>query len=293
MKAMNSYQDGLKLVVSYPKYWLVFYGFNVLFAIIIAYPAHVLISRYFGHSLRADYFLNQFDFMAIVNFLRDNASGLSALSATLLILGLLYGFLQFFLMGGIYSIYIQEDSPTDLSSFWKLCSLYFWKFFKILLIGFLLFLFTVFVYFLLMAILGYVKPYIPSEILSSLLRGGALFSILLLVLFFDMLLDYTKTFLVLNNQKSAMLSFVKAGKFVFRHLGSTIFLYFLLLLTEVFLIAAYLFSSRFFDGRSLLFIGILFLLQQAFVFLEIGLRLQFFASQIVLVKRKKWPFSYF
>ncbi len=293
MKAMNSFQDGLKLVISHLKYWIVFYAFNLVFAAIIAYPAHVLISRYFGHSLRAENFLNQFDFMATVNFLRDNASGLSAIAATLLILGLFYLLLQYFLMGGIYSIYIQEEPPSDLPNFWKLCAEYFGRFFRILLIWLLLLMIVVFVYFLLIGVLNSIKSHIFDEILSSLMRGSVLFVVAMLFLFFDMLIDYTKTFLVLDNHRSVLLSFGKAINFAFRHLGSVTLLYFLLILSAVFLIAAYLFGSHFFDGRSWLFIAILFALQQVFIFLRVGLRLQFFASQIVLVKRTRWPFSYF
>ena len=97
-------------------------------------------------------------------------------------------------------------------------------------------------------------------------------------------MDDTKTFLVLDNHRRVLICFGKALGFVFYHLGSVSVLYFLLFLNAIFLIAAYLFGSHFFDGRSWFLIVILFAFQQIFIFLRVGLRLQFFASQIVLVK---------
>ena len=293
IKAMNSFWDGLRLVAKYPKHWFMFYAINFLFAIVIAYPARALVGNYFGHSLQADYFLNQFNYMAVVNFLKDNASGLSVLLAVFLVLALFYLLIQYFLAGGIYSIYIQEDPPTDLPGFFQLCTEFFGRFLRILLLGLLFLLTVVFIYFLLNGFLGLLKKHIFNEIYSSLLRGSVLFAIVLLVLFFSMLLDYTKTFLVLDKHKSVLAAFAKSVGFVAQHFGSTILLYFLLVLTGVFLIAVYLVVSRYFNGQSWLYIGILFALQQIFIFFRVGLRLQFFASQIALAKNIRKPFSFF
>jgi len=293
MKSFNSYRDGFSVVTKHPKYWVMFYGFNLMFAMVSAYPAHTLINRYFGHSLRAEHILNVFDFMAIVNFLRDNASGLSVLVATLFILSLLYWVLYYFFMGGVYSIYIQEEPLMNFSGFWNLCAEYFGRFFRIFLLGLLLLLVTVFIYFLFMAVLKSLKPHIFNEIVSSILRFGVLFVVIMVFLFFTMLLDYTKTFLVLDNYRSVFRSFKKAVYFVFHHLGATLFLYGLLSLTGLFLMVVYLVGCHFLTGEHLFYIGILFIFQQVVIFLKVGLRLQFFASQIVLVRRIRSPFSYF
>ncbi|NOY78153.1 MAG: hypothetical protein GXO76_09840 [Calditrichaeota bacterium] len=289
---MKSYTDGLTKVIQNKKYWLLFYAFNLMFALISAYPAHTLISRYLNHSLRAEDILRSFDFMAIVNFFRDNASGLSVLVASLFIVSLVYGVLYYFLMGGVYSVYGQKDAPTPFSDFWNLCSDYFLRFFRIFLLGALLLLILLPVYFLFMSVLRFLKPHIFNEIISSLLRGGALFLIGALFLFFNMLLDYTKTFLVLDNHRSVLFSFAEAVRFVFRHPGSTLFLYGVLCLTGLFLMGVYWVGSHFLTGGNLVSIGALFLFQQFIIFLKVGLRLQFFASQIVLVNRIRSPFSY-
>ncbi|HDL78517.1 MAG TPA: hypothetical protein ENH09_02960 [Bacteroidetes bacterium] len=293
MKTVNAFVEGLKLVLRYRKYWFLLYGFNLLFALIAAYPFRILVRRYFGHSLSAGAFLTQFDFMALTNFLKDNAPALSVMTALLVVIGLFYWIFQYFFAGGLYYLFLNEDAPKDLPNFWKMAAIYFGRFMRILLIGVILWIVVLFIYFGLLEGLSVIKKHLFNEIFSSLLRGGILAIVLVIILFFNMLLDYTKTFLVLDEQSSVLKSFLKAIGFVFKHSLNTLSLYYLVSLAGAFLIVSYLLGSTFFNGEQAVSLLILFGIQQILIFLKIGLRLEFYASQIALVKMTRWPFSYF
>jgi hypothetical protein len=205
-----------------------------------------------------------------------------------LIFGILYVILHTFLAGGILYIFQKEDHRFSLKNFFKGAGSHFFRFFLLMLLSWLFFLLIgQVVKSSLDSILDNVRETAFSEITPFYL--GLVFSAvtLFLLLFIQMVFDYGRIKIVLEERRDILTAAAGAFGFVFRHLGSTLGLFYLLFIVQVVFTLFYILIQGLIPQSSFIGILVAFLFQQIFIFGLIWIRCWLYSSQMELFRYLK------
>lgn len=283
---------------------------NLVFSLILAFPLYHALKDSFGESLVGERMAEGFDYLWWEEF-RDEAKGLEKtftpsiigkgailnnlegllmmrflrLPPVVLFVGLLYILLHTFLAGGILSIYNKEDVEFSSGEFFKGSGGHFFRFLLLMLLSWLFFILFPFVIFgMLGSVLENVRENAFSEVLPFYL--GLLFNIivLFLFLFIQMVFDYGRIKIVVEESRNVLRATLGAFGFVFRNLGSTLGLFYSLFLVQVAVTLIYILIQGFIPQSH--FWGLLgaFLFQQVFIFSLIWARCWLYSSQMELYR---------
>jgi hypothetical protein len=210
------------------------------------------------------------------------------LPLAVLIMGLLYIILHTFLAGGILFIFNQNTLKFKMKKFFKGSGTYFFRFLLLLLISSVI-LFSL-VYILeygFNLIMDNVENNSLSEITPFYYNLGFSVIIFFLILFFQMVFDYARIKIVLEDRRDVLKTVFQAFGFVFRRPFSTLGLYYLIFLIQVTITIGYIFLKEFIPQSDWLFVLFAFIIQQLFIFLIIWLRCLLYSSQMELYRYLK------
>jgi hypothetical protein len=286
---------------------------NLAFSLILAVPMYHSLKDSFGNSLVGDRMAEGFDYLWWEEY-RDEAQGMEQtftpsiigkgaflnnlegliqlrifdLPPIVLVFGLFYIILHTFLAGGILSILRNSDHKFSLKKFFSGAGSQFVRFFLLMLISW--------VFFLIIgqaikggldSILGGVRETAFSEITPFYL--GLVFSavVLFLFLFVQIVFDYGRIKIVLEDSPNILASTAGAFGFVFRHLGSTLGLFYLLFLVQIIFTLIYILIQGVIPQSSFLGVMGAFLFQQFFIFGLIWIRCWLYSSQMELYRYLK------
>jgi hypothetical protein len=286
---------------------------NFAFSLILAVPMYHSLKDSFGNSLVGERMAKGFDYLWWEEY-RDEARGLETtftpsiigkgailnnlegliqlrvfdLPPVVLIFGILYIILHTFLAGGILSIFRKGEFKFSMKAFFKGAGSHFFRFFLLMLFSG--------VFFLIIgqgvkmgfdSILESVQDSAFSEITPFYL--GLVFSAVLffLFLFVQMVFDYGRIKIVLEDSPNVLESTAGAFGFVFRHLGSTLGLFYLLFLVQILFTLFYILIQGIIPQSSFLGVALAFLFQQIFIFGLIGIRCWLYSSQMELYRYLK------
>jgi hypothetical protein len=286
---------------------------NFAFSLIFAIPMYHSLQDSFGQSMVSERMAEGFDYLWWEEF-RDQAEGLEQtftpsiigkgailnnlegliqlrvfdLPPIVLIFGFIYIILHTFLAGGILYIFQKQDRRFSLKNFFKGAGAYFFRFFLLMLISWLFFLLIgQVVKGGLDSILNNVRETAFSEITPFYLGLAFAAVVLFLFLFIQMVFDYGRIKIVLEERRDVLTAAAGAFGFVFRHLGSTLGLFYLLFLVQVAFSLFYILIQGLIPQSS--FPGVLaaFLFQQIFIFGLIWIRCWLYSSQMELYRYLK------
>jgi hypothetical protein len=286
---------------------------NFAFSLIFAIPMYHSLQDSFGQSMVSERMAEGFDYLWWEEF-RDQAEGLEQtftpsiigkgailnnlegliqlrvfdLPPIVLIFGFIYIILHTFLAGGILYIFQKQDRRFSLKNFFKGAGAYFFRFFLLMLISWLFFLLIgQVVKGGLDSILNNVRETAFSEITPFYLGLAFAAVVLFLFLFIQMVFDYGRIKIVLEERRDVLTAAAGAFGFVFRHLGSTLGLFYLLFLVQVAFSLFYILIQGLIPQSS--FPGVLaaFLFQQIFIFGLIWIRCWLYSSQLELYRYLK------
>jgi len=292
---------------------LLLFVINLLFSMILAFPMYSSLKSSFGQSLVGENMAEGFDYLWWGEFM-DSAKGLETtlspsiigkgailnnlenliqfrffdLPSVIIILGILYVLLHTFLAGGILSIFMKETPRFSMKEFFNGAGTYFIRFFLLMLISWVFFFFIgSFLGGQFNRIINNVSKNSLSEVTPFYL--GLLFSatIFFLLLFIQMVFDYGRIKIVLEDSRNVLRSASEAFVFVFKHLGSTLGLYYLIFLVNVVITLIYVLLKGLIPQSALLTVFIAFLIQQVFIFAIIWLRCWLYSSQMELYRYLK------
>jgi len=283
---------------------------NLAFSLILALPMYHALKDSFGDSLVGERMAEGFDYLWWEEF-RDEAKGLEktftpsiigkgailnnlegllmmrvfGLPSIVLIMVLLYIILHTFLAGGILSIFDKKEGKFSMREFFQGAGSHFFRFFLLMLLSWFFFILFPYVSFgILGTTLEKVREHAFSEITPFYL--GLVFNVVVLVLFLfiQMVFDYARIKIVLEDSRNVIKSALGAFGFVFRHLGSTLGLFSLLFLVQVAVTLVYIFIQGFIPQYHFWGVLIAFLFQQVFIFSLIWVRCWLYSSQMELYK---------
>lgn len=296
-----------------PRMILLLLVINFVFSMILAVPMYNSLKNSFGNSLVSERMGEGFDYLWWEEF-RDSAEGLEKtfspsiigkgavlnnleglvhfrffnLPPVLVFLGLLYIILHTFLAGGILSVFKDETPKFSMNGFFKGAGTFFPRFFLLTLIS--SGLFTAIAIFLsggFNSILRNIRENAVSEVAPFYLSLGFSAIVLFFILFIQMIFDYGRIKIVVEESRNVIKSVLEAFAFVFRHPGFTLGLYYLIFLSHVVVTLIYILLIELVVQSTFLGVIVAFLLQQVFIFAIIWIRCWFYSSQMELYRYLK------
>ena len=310
MKVFINFFKGFKTTGKATRLIILLLVINLGFSLILAVPMYHSLKDSFGSSLVGERMAEGFDYLWWEEY-RDEARGLEqtftpsiigkgailnnlegliqmrvlGLPPILLVFGLLYIVLHTFLAGGILSILKKSDQKFSLNKFFHGAGSHFFRFFLLMLLSWIFFLIiSQAVKGGLDSILDGFRETAFSEITPFYL--GLVFSgvIFFLFLFVQMVFDYGRIKIVLEDSQNILASAAGALGFVLRHLGSTLGLFYLLFLVQIIFTLICILIQGMIPQSSFLGIVGAFLFQQFFIFGLIWIRCWLYSSQMELYR---------
>lgn len=256
--------------------WLL-YGVTLGLGLLAALPLYNTLNVEDQNSLAFLNLLNGFDYTVFSDFMHRSGRAIGPLMSVGRWLGLLYVLFSVFVAGGILERFAQlSASQTSASfqagTFLSACSQYVGRFLRLFGVTFL--------FVLVGAGLWLVIGTLVSMTLSDTLTERGVFWIglvffILFVLTATLLLcigDYAKVLMFRENERNALRAFGRAGRLVWSDLGRTFGPYWLLIGIGTVLFGLYFLIDDLITMRNWLTILIMLVVQQAFIFARVGLK---------------------
>lgn len=282
MTIFTAYLEGLKTTFRNGKMWLLLYGLNFLFALMLAYPLSGFLSGKLSRTIAVDKLFAGFDFTVFNDILKEYGDGLSVFGNMSVFAAMLFLLFSIFVVGGILNVFVHHNTSTYLSNFWSGAGKYFWRifrltFFFLIIHGIVIFIF-VNIYGALTA--GGLENY-DSEKHFWQVAYVLLPIYLLAATIVFMIQDYAKIHIVQSNATWITQPTLQAFRFVFKNFGRTLLLYMMNLLTFLFFFFIYWEINGPLGPES---IGLAFFIGQLFIVFRIGMKLLNLGSAVAWVE---------
>jgi hypothetical protein len=310
MRAIINFNKGFKTTKKSARMVLLLFIVNLIFAMILAVPMYHSLKDSFGDSLVGERMAKGFDMLWWEEY-RDRSEGLAktfapsiigkgailnnleglilmtffSLPQVILIFGFLYIIFRTFLAGGILSTFNQNGSAFSLKRFFGGAGAHFFRFFLVMLVSWCFFFGVLgFVYRGLDSIQNSVAQNSFSEVTPFYFGLISIAIILFLLLLAQMFFDYTRIQIVIEERTNILTAFRETFRFISKHFGSTLGVFYLLFLVNFGITIVYLFLKSLIPQTTTIGVIVVFLIQQLFIFAIIWIRCWLYASELELYK---------
>jgi len=259
---------------------LVFWFWNVVMALVVVAPVAALLARDLGHSLYAREMFASFDLQWFLEFIWKTRGWPAAMLGPLVIVAAGgYLLLSTFLAGGAITIFAAPERRYVPALFYQGCGRNFGRLFRLLLWSGVCYA-VVFGLNMGLSRLGQRLWHDSLEEGPVLLYGWFVAAlVLLLFLFVNMVFDYAKIRLVVEDSRKSLRAALGSFRLVGRNPGLTTFTYALVAVLAVVLLVAYAVLCGAIPRGRAYWLLLVLLVQQAYVLARLGVRLLFYASQ--------------
>ena len=276
-ESIAAYKSAISFLLSSKKIWLLIYGLNVGFAILIALPLSNYLQSTISDSLATNNEFMQFNYTYINDFLANHGSGLGVIFNTSLYVLLIYFIIMVFVSGGIVGMIQAKERYSDFKNFFSDGAYYFWRFLRLDMYFLLLYLFISFIAFKIFQIGGFSIFNLENEL--GLINRFYILSAVMTILFFflGMIHMYAKLFIGLEDRFFIHKEVKAAFDFCVRNFWKALSLAILNFLVFGIIAMLYFWFRKHyhFSNSSIL---LLFLLGQAFILFRIACRIVRMAS---------------
>jgi len=277
---LSSIKTGFATARSHKKIILIFYLFNLMFALALALPFRAVISRFVGNSLMGAALADGFDMNFFFDFLNKNQPFLSGYMPFVFFLAILYWLIMQFFTGGVLATFMGGDK-YDRELFWAASAKYFPRFVRLILfmlpVGLILLA-------LQFAITGVERLFWgddPYEYITYWMDWGRVALRGAAILFFFIILDYAKIQIVDKDRKRVRRALGKSIVFSFKNFISTFAISLLLSLVGVAVLFFYTFLADALNFANLAGIIGVILLQQLYMAFRMFMKLTLLSSQVI------------
>ncbi len=280
MNLIKSYKEGLFFSARSFKMISFIYIVTLMMALILSVPFRSVISGQAGGTMALDSLVKHFDFTSYSDFLRQAAKSVAPLISAALWMGGFYLLFTVFFTGGVLDYFTSDRGRFSFPRFLESSGRYFGRFFRLALYFIILQLILAFVIYLpLGIIIVAASKTVSSE--ASLFYMGLTGVIVHLLLFIFTLTasDYAKIMIFSDNSKKVFITLLLGIKFAFKKFFGVYSLYILLLVFPVVLTLLYFITDSAVGMVSPLKIFIMFLIQQAVVWLRVFAKIWILGSE--------------
>ena len=287
MGMINIFLNGIQKAVENIKMWLILFGIQFVFAVILVLPLRAQLDKMLGHSLMGQDVLQGFGATAFFEFITHYADAASLEMKLLMIVGIVYLIATLFLNGGILGLFVREET-FSARGFFENCGQYFGRFFRLFLISILYIIVAYFIHIGLDKLLGLFTG--DSEPLKVIYHLFSTAFFLFLLFFINMVFDYAKIRTVFLQRRDMFKTALRSWGFVFQHLGKTLGLYYIIVILGIMLFLIYTYAGKLINASTSIGILLLLIWQQGYAFSRMGVRLTFLSSQTLLFKELTEPY---
>lgn len=260
--------------------WWVF-GINLLLAILGAMPASIMTGKLLNNSLASQLIAGRFHIASYFELVMQPEVQLAPAMTASFAMQLVFFFLMLFLTGGILVVY-REDRKLSKAEFFENCGLYFWRFFRLMLISLIPFAVTGFLYQGVRKVGDKIAEASPLESNEFWWRMIAGFVVLLVILFVRLWFDVAQVRAVAQNERGMWRNTLRALKISWNALGTLLWMYFRISLVAWIVAAAALWLWLRIRGNVF---GLSFLLWELVILVWFAVRLWQRASAISWYKQ--------
>jgi len=312
MNIMKAFRRGYSLVNENIKMVPIIYIVNLAVATILAIPMFATLNNSFGARAVREKMIQNFDYdwwstfrLGANSFEKTIRPSLSSGFGTLfdnlqlllngkfnsfgiwiLVFGVVYLLLAAFMNGGVIGIYADEKRSFTVSRFFSNSGFYFHHFFALTFaVAILFFIVYKFISPALFGIINGLSRNWMSDRAVWFVHLAGYIILLFIIAFFNMIFDYAKIIIVLEKKKSSWLCIWLGFKFAVKHFAKTIGLYFLLAAVGLGLVLVFGLAQTFVQPTQIVLLVVVIAIQQIFIFLKIGLRLDFYGAQMALYQQ--------
>lgn len=263
---------------------------NFLFSLLAAAPLIFLVHGHLAHSFSGQRVLQKLNVFWLGDFSYRFMNIFPAFTGLALLAVILYLLLAVFLNGGIIGCLNRPEARTTLADFFHDCGLYFWRFFRLLLLSIPVYLLVLGVFYrLFINVLKIIDRRAATEWPALITSNVRILALILLLGLLAMFFDYVKIGLVTGESKKVLQQTWLTLKFVGRRFGKAWGLYLLAGLVFVLLTLIYLEIARVLPKNRLLLVLLVFLWQQLYMLGRQASKVLFFATEIEFSKQYREP----
>lgn len=261
---------------------------NISLGLILATPLYNVLQSEAQGSLEFNKLISGFDLTVIIDFLSKSGKSLPPFWLLGFALSVIYLILNIFFAGGILSQFALRGT-FRLNEFFRNCTHYFGKFLLVFLIELVALLGVCIISFIFLGISllasdGSTEPVQMAWLTPSLLISGFMFTVVLNIG------NYAKVILFKNFSLNAWLGFWKATNYIF-HNFKTMRIYWAILVVAVILVLFYLFLESAIGLSSAFKIFVMFIVQQAFIFGRVFLKMWMLSGAFDYLSLKPIPIA--
>jgi hypothetical protein len=302
MTAPAAFRDGIRRVNGAPAVVLGMFAVTLFVALPLSYALREMIAGYLGHSLAAEQaaagtnydwwqeFSSQASGLAttfvptIVGFgaVLDNLSGFldnTGLATSIAGATAAWLVLWSFLSGGVIDRFAR-GRPTRSHGFFAACGMHFWRFLRVGAVAWLVYAFF-FQYvhgWIFTGIVGTLTHNLTVERTAFAYRVGGYVLFVLLLVICNIVFDYARVRIVVEDRRSAIGALLAGGRFAARHAGGVVGLYALNAVAFLLLVSIYAAIAPGAPGAGVS-MWLVLALGEAYILARHYLKLLFYASE--------------
>ncbi|MCX6576742.1 MAG: hypothetical protein NTV82_10155 [Candidatus Aminicenantes bacterium] len=281
MNIFKSYRKGIQEATLRPNMAVVLWMINFFFASVIYFLFSAMLKAAFGKSLLASDLLQKPNMDVLLEFLTSAGTSLGMLVTAGLVLAVLFFLAGIFVNGGILQTLVhRRDQEGFAQVFFAGGGKFYGRFFRLSIFSLILWIPAVFLYLIINGVLGIFTRNSLNEQGSFYIGLLRMAITLFFVFLIKMIMDYARIRIVTQDSRSALRPMLEAAGFVFRKLGKTLALYYLLGLTGVAAFLIYWGIRSTFSAGSSGTIWLGFFISQLFIASRGWLRIAFQAGQL-------------
>jgi hypothetical protein len=283
MTLKNLLSSAARRVLRVKRLWALLWVFHLALAASVALPLGTLVGENVARSVWASDLARHFDLAWAIEAMEFWRGIPSVTTGYAFAAAALFAVLAnaFFAGGGI-TILADESQPYTPRRFYEGCGRFFWRFFRLLLVSLVCYALVMVVNAILAKIAGKIwgeGMAAAPQVFFGYFRMVLMIGLLALV---NMVFDYAKIRIILENRRSAFGAAVWAWKFVFRNFARTAGLFASLLGLGLLFALAYWAVRAVLPESAVGWLLLVALFQQALVLARLWLRLMFWSSQTLV-----------
>ncbi len=248
---------------------LVIFLVNLALGLIVAFPSFSIIKAESEQSLAFEKLIKDFDFTVFYDFMHKSGKSLMSMIPMSLVLSGLYIVLNIFFSGGILSQFTLRNT-FKLSEFLKNSGHYFIRFFLLFLLHFFFLLIFTIVTFAMFGVFGTIADGKTEPTFVAWMVFPSAFAFFIITYLLNVS-DYAKVLLHRDDLLNPWKAFWKAIDYVFRNF-KTMQIYWAVVVVSLTVMLVYLILESSIGMTSGFKIGLMFIIQQFFIFCRVFIR---------------------
>lgn len=279
----SGFKSGLQVIMKNKGMILAYYLINLLFGVIVMIPTRAALTDAAGYSLMGERLAGTLDIDFLFEFILKNSTATSLIVWLVAAAGIFYAIANLWLSGGVYGL-LTASERYSAARFGHHASRYFARYVRLALWSIPVFGVLFCVQFLEAGIVRIVwgaDPYQYITFWGGWIKLGLGY---IGILSYLLVLDYARIIIAATDERKSRKAVWKGLKFVLKHFLTTFGLTSLLLLLGIVMLMVYNPVADALHAPAVLMVLLLFVLQQCYTFLRMGLRLTLYASQVEVYK---------